>query len=62
MSPRRIVCVDPKPPKEALKREVSKIKTKICDNFKKARYRISVTTDHSVAYGLSIGTDVGDLE
>jgi len=41
MSLRRIVYVDPKPPKGALKRKVSKICTTICDNFKTVRDRTS---------------------
>jgi len=43
MSLRRIVYVDPKPPKGSLKRKVSKIETTICYNFQTVRDMTSVT-------------------
>ena len=42
---------------------MSKIETIICDNFETIRDRMSVSINHNeVAYGLSIGTDMGDFE
>jgi len=42
----------------------SKIWTIICDNFETAQDKMSININHclEVAYGPSIGTDIGDLE
>jgi len=64
MSSRWTSYVVSKPQRVARKRKVSKMWTINCDNSETVRDRMPVTINQwtEVAYGLSIGTDLDDLE